>query len=260
MKYSGDKMNILNCFKVIEDLEKMTKDDWHIAGRLFVDTSFIKTMINESDSSAIELSLRLRDNMDTKVFGITVTDKKIKGFVKQMYGLKFHEVAICDSIGVDICFRPDLVSRIIVDYAKRIEADIITFGSNAPNGNNYLTPFYAAEMLNMKCISNVMKFHPISDGEIMVTYQGDMGIITVNVHTPIVLIIDNAPGTSLRIPTLKDKIEGGKKKVYEINIQEYEETCIKVMKPLKLTNIDNSRNYKVIEKEELIKLIEDSRK
>ncbi|WP_458788444.1 hypothetical protein, partial [Vallitalea sediminicola] len=76
--------------------------------------------------------------------------------VKQMYGLKFNQVAVCDSKGTDIRFRPDLVSSIIADYAKSIGADIITFGSNAPNGNNYLTPFYVAEMLNMICISNVI--------------------------------------------------------------------------------------------------------
>lgn len=68
------RMNVLNCFKVIEDLEKMTKDDWQIASRLFVDTSFIKTMINESDASAIELSLRLRDDGGANIYGITVTE------------------------------------------------------------------------------------------------------------------------------------------------------------------------------------------
>lgn len=253
-------MNILNCFKVIEDLEKMTKDDWQIASRLFVDTSFIKTMVNESDVSAIEFSLRLRDSSDANIYGITVTDKKVRSFVKQMYGLKFNQVAVCDSKGTDIRFRPDLVSRIIADYAKRIEADIITFGSNAPNGNNYLTPFYVAEILNMKCISNVINIESVGDQQLVITYQGDIGTVTIKAATPIILIIDNAPGTSLRIPTLKDKIEGSKKEVYQMNMEDYKESSIKIMKPLRLSTIDNSRSYEVIEKEELMKLIEDSRK
>lgn len=253
-------MNILNCFKVIEDLEKMTKDDWQIAGRLFVDTSFIKTMLNESDASAIELALRLRDDSDSNVYGITITDKKVRSFVKQLYGLKFIEVAVCDNKGTDIRFRPDLVSRIIADYANRIEADIITFGSNAPNGNNYLTPFYVAEKLNMKCVSNVINVKKMSEQQLIITHQGDVGMVTIKVPTPIILIIDNAPGTSLRIPTLKDKMEGSKKEVYQMDMEGYKESSIEIMEPLKLSTIDNSRSHEVIEKEELIQLIEGSRK
>lgn len=253
-------MNILNCFKVIEDLEKMTKDDWLIASRLFVDTSFIKTMINESDASAMELSLRQRDDGGAKVYGITVTDKRVRSFVKQLYGLKLDEVAVCDCKDTDIRFRPDLVSHIIADYAKYIEADLITFGSNAPNGNNYLTPFYVAEILHMKCISNVINVRKTSDQQLIVTHQGDIGTVTIKVPTPLILIIDNAPGTSLRIPTLKDKMQGSKKEVHPIDIEGYEESSIKVMKPLKLSTIDNSRCHEVIEKEELMKLIEDGRK
>ncbi|WP_105615426.1 adenine nucleotide alpha hydrolase family protein [Vallitalea okinawensis] len=250
-------MKILNCFKVIEDLDKMTKDDWQIAGRLFVDTSFIKTMLNESDASAIELALRLRDDSDgeTNVYGITITDKKVRSFIKQLYGLKYDEVAVCNSKGEDLRFRPDIISRIIADYAIDIEADIITFGSNAPNGNNFLTPFYAAEILDMKCVSNVIDVRKINDQELMITQQGDIGMVKIKVSLPIVLIVENAPGTTLRIPTLKDKMQGSKKEVYEIDMDSCKVSSINVMKPVKLSPIDNSRNHEVIKKEELIQLI-----
>ncbi len=253
-------MRILNCFKIIADLEKMTMDDWQVASCLFVDTSFIKTMINESDASAIELSLRLRDCQKSNIYGITISEKKVRSFVKNLYGLKFDEIGVCDSTGIDIRFRPDIVSSIIADYAKNKQVDIIALGSNAPEGNNYLTPFYVAEILGIDCVNNVIDIIGVDDNIVRIKHITDMGIITKDVTLPVVIVVDNAPNTSLRIPTLKDKMEGSKKEIYNISINDYLQNNIDVMKPVKLNNIENSRESKALEKELLSQVVKENLK
>ena len=54
-------MKALICFKAVPELEALTGSDWRPDHRFRPETRFARTVINPLDESALELSLKLRD-------------------------------------------------------------------------------------------------------------------------------------------------------------------------------------------------------
>lgn len=225
-----NSMDILVCFKVVPDLDMLHGSDWEIDSRYHVDTSFVKTIINPYDESALELALKLNDaalknNVDLRLTALTIGTNHSNKVLKNLYALKYdHAVRIeCE---FDIRFNAPIVSRMIDQYIKHIKnQQVIILGNQSCEGDNAKTPLLVAERLGVPCITSVTSIKLSEQiGCLEITSRIDDLVIEQTIKAPVVLSVGNVPNSFIRVPTLKNKMQYSKK---EIEVYDFKNLNIK---------------------------------
>ena len=207
----------LVCFKVVPELETLTGSDWQPDDRFRIDTRFVKTVINPLDESALELSLKLRDQAgqigrQLHLTALTVGDGKADAILKTLYALKFN-LAVRVESEVDLRFNSERTAAHLFDFISGSEPfDLIVMGGRSADGDNASVPLLLAEALGRPCLTQVTDFKLQDDGLEVVSLMDDGELIQL-IRLPLVLAVGNAPATYLRIPTLKDRMSHGKKEI-----------------------------------------------
>ena len=85
-------MNILCCFKISPDYDKVVEKDWAAVGSNGPDTSYVPRGPGCYDEAALELALRLRDGANARgeavrVTAATAADTAPAAFARQLYAL-----------------------------------------------------------------------------------------------------------------------------------------------------------------------------
>ncbi len=211
-------MKLLVCFKVIPDLDQMAAEDYTADERMQVDTSFVRIMWNCFDESGLEFGLRLSDeaeglNLHLEKTALTVAGEQAELYLKTLNALKYDRTVLIDNEGRDIRFMPEGIAQEIAAYAKENPQDYIIMGLQAAPGNNGLTPYYTAAALGIPLISNVVDLHLLKDGRLRAVTEAGGSLYEQTARPPAVLVIGNAVINKLRVPTLKDRMQYGKKNV-----------------------------------------------
>lgn len=204
---------VLNCFKIVPDLDKMLEDDWSSRDENgLIDTSYLKSMINCYDESALELTCRFSDRsvsvgIPCEMSAVTAGGKMGDTTLKTLAALGYKGT---DRIEYDDShlFEPEHTAGMLAEYiAANGPFDLIVTGIESSDGNNGKTPYILAEKLEMPCITQVLDFEPVEDGKsCRVTYKIDGGQCTEVLSLPLVLAVGDAPSTYLRVPTLKQRM------------------------------------------------------
>jgi electron transfer flavoprotein alpha/beta subunit len=242
-------MKVLTCFKVVPDLKLLTDEDWQVVDNQ-VEVGFVENDWNPFDESALEMTLKLSDlcesfNGSMGLTVISVGSKKIDSFLKTLLALKFqHAVRI--ETEQDLRFNPHQIAAWLAGYVKKIPQDMVVMGVQSGVGDNAQTPLLVAEILEWPCITQVIGIKPESNGCLRVTSQMDDGVLEQVIKPPVVLSVGNAPNSFLRVPTLKDKLNYGKRPVEvltptDIIVEDNTETTVHPPKLIKLCNIENQR-------------------
>ena len=208
-------------------------EDWICDENLFIDTSYVKTIWNCFDESALEMMLKLSDlsegfDVFYKLQALTIGNNKCESFLKTLYALGYDKAVRID-YNDDTRFKPEFIAGLITKYVnKKNDVDMIVMGRQTSDGSNEKTPLLTAEYLHWSCITQVINIEPVDEKSIKVTSQCDEGILTQIVSTPCVLSIGNVANSYLRVPTLKDRMKLGKKPIevitpYEIGMTECED-------------------------------------
>ena len=216
-------MKLLNLFKISPDLELLPADAWEPDGELNVDVSYLRTVWNCFDESALAISLNLRDEdlENTSLTAFTIGTAASEIYMRTLYALGFETCARLDPGARDLRFDPAWTAQTICAYTKRCGGfDALIFGQQSAEGNNSMTPLICAELLNVPCITQVMDIHRQGESALRVTYAGDQGAVTRTVKTPCVLAVGNSEISCLRVPTLKNKMTLGKKPVSHVTEEE----------------------------------------
>ena len=146
----------------------------------------------------------------------------------------------------DLRFNPHRVAELIAAYVKQKPQDVLILGRQSSVGDNAQTPLILAEILGWPCITQVVKVELDPHGLLCVTNQQDDGLMQQVIETPCVLAIGNAQITTMRVPTLKDKMAYGKRPIDVIPAEELITTdkgaaANQKIRLLKLENVDNQR-------------------
>ncbi len=205
-------MRILVCFSTAADLEMLSDEDWVIENSQ-VDTSFVRREISCYDESAIETALKLSDQENScRLTALSIDDKAAESYMKTLYALRFdHAVRI--HTDEDLRFAPSRKASYIAGYVKQQPQDVILMGMQGSIGSSSLVPFLTAELLGVPCISRVISIQYLAPDLLEVTSSVDDGMIVQRISPPAVLTVGNAEHTSLRVPTLKDRMSFGRKPV-----------------------------------------------
>ncbi|HWR39495.1 MAG TPA: electron transfer flavoprotein subunit beta/FixA family protein [Patescibacteria group bacterium] len=205
-------MKVIVCFKEAPDLERMAPADWETDAALKPDTRFVPTVLNVYDESALEMALRLRDaargrEKTTELIALTVDSVSPPRMLKNLLALQYDRVVKIES-SLDLRFHALAVAKLLAAFIKtQDDAPVIFCGVRSNEGDNGKTPLLLAEMLGIPCITPVIDATLAAPDESLdVTVDIDGWRVGQRVRAPVVLAVGNVAGSSLRIPTLKDKM------------------------------------------------------
>lgn len=225
-------MNILSCFKTVPTLDMLADEDWVVqeeAGCL-IDTSFVPDDLNPFDESALEMALRLSDQSEAlglpcKLNAVTIGKPNVERYLGKLYALKFHEATRIHSTK-DLRFAPEVVAGILSEFILKQNCfDVILMGRQSGEGDNAMTPLLLSEYLSWPCISQVIEISPDTDTSLNVKSEIDGAVLSQKIKTPVVLSIGNSPNSYMRIPTLRNIIQHGKKPVIVHDAEDFDHGC-----------------------------------
>lgn len=215
-------MRVLVSFKVVADLAILTDREWRADEQLNIDVSYVRTMINCFDESAAELALMLRDEAAVRgtplaLTAFTLSDRRAESALRQLCALEYSRaIRIEPPSQVDLRFNPLAIAKVIAAYHQQIEEQsLILLGMQSGEGHNMQTAMLLAELLHWPCITEVTRIEA-SDfpQQVVVTRQTEDSEQRLTIRTPAILAVGNAPRASvLRVPTLKQKLVGGKRMI-----------------------------------------------
>ncbi len=220
-------MNILVCFTAIPDLEMMIDEDWVVDENLQIDVGFLKQSLNCFDESALEIALKFSDaarkrHVPLNLGALTIASPEVTPILKTLIALRFDRVVRIDS-SEDIRFNSMAVASMLSQYVfKHAPQDVLLMGRQSGIGENAKTPLLVAEMLGWPCITQVTEIEPLDKNHLTVTCQVDDGRLKQTIQTPCVMSVGNAPNSYMRIPTLKDRMQFGKRSVEVLSAQDFE--------------------------------------
>lgn len=251
-------MNLLGCFKIVPDLDILAEQDFIADDDLLVDVRFVRTIWNCFDESALEMMLKLSDSSESldiyfRLQALTIGKTACNSYLKTLYALGY-EKAVRIECEEDLRFRPERTAGLIAGYvSQKGGQDVIIMGRESSDGDNAKTPLLTAEYLGWPCISQVIEIKPEDDTHLRVKSEVDDGILTQIIKCPCVLSVGNAPGSYLRVPTLKDRMKSSKKPIETIMADEIkcacEEHTLETTKLTSLEYVDNSREGVLIKGE-----------
>lgn len=212
-------IKVLNCFKIVPDIDKVAEDDWSSAEEKgTVDTSYLKSLINYYDEGALELACRFSDksrqnNIGCSLSVVTVGDKMADNVLKTLMALGFSYADRIASTN-NKRFEPEYIATVIEEHIKKEgNFDLIIMGMESADGNNGRTPYILAEKMDIPCICQVIGFEPIDEKSCNVTYMTDEGSCSESFKMPLLLAVGDVPASYLRVPTLKQRMAVSKQAI-----------------------------------------------
>jgi electron transfer flavoprotein beta subunit len=245
-------MNILVCFTVIPELELLIDDDWVVDENLQIDVGFLKHSLNCYDESALEIALKYSDaarkrHVSPTLSALTITGPEATSILKTLNALRFDRVVRIDNNHADIRFNAMAIASILSQYVvNHAPQDVLLMGRQSGVGENAKTPLLVSEMLGWPCITQVTAVEPVDQNHLMVACQVDDGWLQQTIQTPCVLSVGNAPNSYIRIPTLKDRMQLGKRPVEVLNANDFE-LCDEGIELVSLEVINHARSGILIE-------------
>jgi len=206
-------MNILCCFKLVNDLDLVMEKDWMAAGAAPVDMSYTKIVINCYDEAGLETALRIKDSAESlgervSITAVTVGGGNFEAFFKNLFAVGIDRILQVKAPN-DSPFTPDRISSIICEAAKLCKYDAVITGIQSADGSNGLTPYLLAEKLGIPCIDNVIELQYVN-GALRASCDTGHGLRRATVGTCALYTIGNSANPYLRMATLKQKLSVSK--------------------------------------------------
>lgn len=204
-------MRILVAFKVTPDYEALRPADWAAAGKGGPETRYVRRILNCFDESALELALRLGEDLTARgaapeLRALTVGGREADAQLKTLIALGY-ERATRVHVEDDLDFAPSAVAAIIARHAGRAgPGDVLFLGSRTGPGDGGTVPFRVAETLGWPCLSQVTEVDAPAAGRLRVTCATGDGLIRTTLRPPCLLAVGNAVVSHLRVPTLTQRL------------------------------------------------------
>ena len=239
-------MNIVCCFKLVNDLDLVMEKDWLSASTSAVDLSYVKRIINCFDEAGLETALRIKDAAEKQgekvlISAITVGDGNYEAFFKNLFAVGIDRILQL-KVETNSPFAPDKISSLLCEAAKRCEYDAVITGMQSADGSNGLSPYLLAKKLEIPCISNVTELRYIKNGALRVSSDTGNGLRRATVGTCALFAIGNSVNPYLRMATLKRKLAVSQMTAEIIELADLSESIGKDAELCKLNRKKNERH------------------
>lgn len=199
-------MNILVCFKIVPDWERVLERDWEnfTPGS---DIAYAGLALNCFDETALELGLRLKEEAIAqgracRCVAVTAGVLPPEGIVQTLYAAGYDEVAVLAGQGPEFC--PEETAKQLAAWATPQNFDVVLAGSAAGMADTGTLPFYLAGALNIPVLAEASDVALCDDG-IAAHCQNAGGLWRWVAATPLLVTAGNSTAV-LRAVTLKARL------------------------------------------------------
>ncbi len=173
----------------------------------------LQYVINAWDESAVEASVRLKENNGAETTLVCVGGGESAEIIRRCYAMGIEKGIHIDGPAFD---RADslIFAKTLQKVYERGDYDLVITGKQAQDTDNGQTGIVLAEYLGLPCVSNVIAIEVMDEQHIRVSRSGDSGTEIVELELPAVITVDvsiNEP----RLPQMRG-IMMAKKKPIEV--------------------------------------------
>jgi len=215
----------LVCIKSIPDLDQVVAGDWKYGSHLEEpDVGYANQIINNCDENAVEILLRLRDDCRSRseevvIEAVTIGGLKSAGVLKEAYAIGVDRCVQIESTLDNRCNFQAMAALLHAYIRKQDDYDIILCGESAPPYENGQTAFVLAHLLGYLCVSDIREL-TWAEGRYQAVSQSDGVRCIVTPAGSFVGITGNISGFKLRLPTLKERLQSGRKKIIKMTAED----------------------------------------
>ncbi|MEG0941656.1 MAG: hypothetical protein RSE64_07130 [Oscillospiraceae bacterium] len=240
-------MNILCCFKIVNDLDLIMERDWDAAGSAGLDLSYAKKIINCFDEAGLETALRIKESAEksgeaVSITAVTIGNGNFDGFFKNLFAVGIDKIIQIKSDTASP-FNPKKTAEILCKAALDSDFNLIICGKQSADGASGMTPYLLARELSIPCISNVTELK-YENGAIRALCDTGAGSCKKTVHIPALYTIGNSANPYLRMATLKRKLAVSKMSAEILELSEKPEEAAE---PIELSRQKSTRKCVFIE-------------
>lgn len=250
-------MKVLVCIKTVYDLDSLNQDAWKEILEENMTFSYIRKLFSCFDEAALELGIRLTEELDNaekphSLTAVTIDpSSESDNLLKGLFALKFDRV--CKIVpSSDLQYSPLDTAQILADFVLENGGyDLIFMGQQSIGSDNGQTHWILSELLGMPTVTNLSSL-TLKDDHLLVKHVRDNYIAEAQVTTPSILIVENAENPYLRFATLREKMAASKNKVEIFEKDIISKSC----EPVKIWQEVQSRKCKIIEGENTAERVE----
>ena len=200
-------MELLVCVKQVPDFDMVVPGDWTVGPDSTLSIDYVNRVANCFDEVAVECALRFAEKGGPCSVGVfTVGGKAADRMLRSLIALDITK-AVRLHCEEDLSFYPGQVAGMIAGYLEEAGIpDVLLMGSQAGVGDNAQTPQLVAELLGIRCVTNVIMMEPEDGGWLRLSNLVTDGVQELRVKGPVVLTVGNIGGVKLRSFTLQARL------------------------------------------------------
>jgi len=202
-------MKIIVCIKQVPDTETRIRIS---ENRKTIDTSEINWILNPYDEFAVEEALRIKEKGDggDMVIVITAGPERTTTALRSALAMGADEAI---RIHVEEYLDPLATANVLADVLRNMEFDLLLFGKQAVDDDNFQVGTLVAEKLELPCITAVTKL-TLEHGKVSVRRELESGAEVILTTMPAVLTAEKGLNDP-RYPALRG-IMMAKKKIIDV--------------------------------------------
>ena len=214
-------------------------------------------VLDDTDRYGIEVALLLKEKFDAEVTVISMTKVGTQKGIQQALQMGPDKALVLEDESL-VGSNSLMTSNVLSELAKKVDADIVIFGTESTDGYAGVVPQQVSRILNIPCISYVKNIE-IND-DVTLTRQTIDGSEKVKLPEKCVLSV-TASGVEPRYPNFKDIMAAKNKEVEIISSNDIDINIEQNMNFLEIEEISSSKQgEKITDEGEAYQIIIDKLK
>ena len=214
-------------------------------------------VLDDTDRYGIEIALLLKEKFDAEVTVISMTKVGTQKGIQQALQMGPDKALVLEDESL-VGSNSLMTSNVLSELAKKVDADIVIFGTESTDGYAGVVPQQVSRILNIPCISYVKNID-IND-DVTLTRQTIDGSEKVKLPEKCVLSV-TASGVEPRYPNFKDIMAAKNKEVDIISSNDIDINTEQNMNFIEITEISSSKQgEKITDEGEAYQIIIDKLK
>jgi len=199
-------------------------------------------VLDDTDRYGIEIALLLKEKFDAEVTVISMTKVGTQKGIQQALQMGPDKALVLEDESL-VGSNSLMTSNVLSELAKKVDADIVIFGTESTDGYAGVVPQQVSRILNIPCISYVKNID-IND-DVTLTRQTIDGSEKVKLPEKCVLSV-TASGVEPRYPNFKDIMAAKNKEVDIISSNDIDVNTEQNMNFVEIEKISSSKQGETI--------------
>ena len=194
-------------------------------------------VLDDTDRYGIEVALQLKEKFNAEVTVISMTKVGTEKGIQQALQMGPDKALVLEDDSLKGA-SSIMTSNVLSELAKKVDADIIIFGTESTDGYSGVVPQQVSRILNLPCISYVKNIE--IDDKVTLTRQTIEGSEKINLPSKCVISV-TASGVEPRYPNFKDIMAAKNKPVEIISLNDIQYTAEQNMQFLGIEDVSSTK-------------------